>query len=84
MIPERVQRLTGAVKLRVGWRRLATQAGQGALIGSLAMLAGCSPKSPPPDLVKTQRQALDQAKAVEDVLRKQADDQGRSIDDASR
>lgn len=58
--------------------------GQSALIACLTVLAACSPKIPPSDLVKTQRQALDQAKAVEDVLRKQSEDQRRSIDDASR
>lgn len=55
-----------------------------ALPGSLMLLTACTPKAPPPDLIKTQRQALEQAKAVDDVLRKQSDDQRRAIDDASR
>lgn len=54
------------------------------VIGSAILLAACSPKAPPPDLVKTQRQVLEQSKAVEGVLRKQSEDQGRAIDDASR
>lgn len=59
------------------------QVGHAALLAAALFLGGCSPK-PPPDLVKTQREVLDQAKAVEGVLRKQAEDQRRTIDDASR
>lgn len=47
------------------------------------MVAACSPK-PLPDLVKPQREALDRAKAVEGSLLKQADEQRRTIDAASR
>ncbi|MBC7499631.1 MAG: hypothetical protein H7315_03915 [Herminiimonas sp.] len=32
------------------------------------MFAACTPAEPPPDIVKTQREALNRAKAVEGVL----------------
>ena len=58
--------------------------GSAALLGGLIWLTACTPKTPPPDLIKTQRQALERARAVEEVLRKQSDDQRRAIDDTSR
>ncbi|MBS0308166.1 MAG: hypothetical protein JSS58_04265, partial [Proteobacteria bacterium] len=36
------------------------------------LFAGCKPADPPPDLVKTQRDALDKAKAVEGQLQRSA------------
>ena len=41
-----------------------------------AAVAGCDskPKDPPPDIIKSQRQAMDKAKAVEQVLQKSADE----------
>jgi hypothetical protein len=41
-----------------------------------AMIAACDgkPKDPPPDLLKSQRQTIDKAKAVGDVLQKSADE----------
>jgi hypothetical protein len=47
------------------------------LIAALvAAVAGCDskPKDPPPDIIKSQRQAMDKAKAVEQVLQKSADE----------
>jgi hypothetical protein len=39
------------------------------------LLAGCQPASdPPPDLVKTQREALNKAKAVEGQLQQRAEE----------
>lgn len=52
-----------------------------------ASLAACKPVSSPvapPDLLQTQHQSLDKAKAVEGVLLKQDQDRRRSIDDSSR
>ena len=57
--------------------------GGALLLSAATMVAACSPK-PPPDLVKPQREALDRAKAVEGSLLKQADEQRRTIDAASR
>ena len=53
-----------------------------ALLG--AAISGCKPAGPPPDLIKTQREALDKAKAVEGQLQKQADEQKKAIDDAQK
>lgn len=76
--------MASAWERRVISRERGRRVGQSALIACLTVLTACSPKTPPPDLVKTQRQTLDRAKAVEDVLRKQSEDRRRSIDDASR
>jgi hypothetical protein len=52
----------------------------GAGIGALG---GCKP-NPPPDVLKTQRESMDKAKAVEGVLLQADTDQRRKIDDASK
>ena len=43
---------------------------------AIAAVAGCDskPKEPPPDIVKSQRQAMDKAKGVEQVLQKSVDE----------
>lgn len=53
------------------------------VLAACVALAACKP-APPPDITKRQRDALDSAKAVDDVIQKQADDQRRRIDDAGR
>ena len=64
------------------WRILAV-----ALLGATMALtvataiSGCSPAGPPPDVLKTQRDALNKAKAVEGQLQQQADEQRKAIDD---
>ncbi|MFC5474414.1 hypothetical protein [Paraherbaspirillum soli] len=47
-------------------------------------LAGCKPAGPPPDILKTQRQALDKAKAVDGQVQKQAQEQMKTIDDEQK
>jgi hypothetical protein len=47
-------------------------------------LIGCQPSGPPPDLVKTQRDALNKAKAVEGVVFKQADEQQKAAEEAGK
>ncbi|MDF3036038.1 MAG: hypothetical protein K0S28_1312 [Paucimonas sp.] len=37
-----------------------------------AMAAGCQPSEPPPDIIKTQREALNKAKALEGQMQQQA------------
>ena len=44
-------------------------------------ISGCRPVDPPPDLLKTQRDALTKAKAVEGQLQQQAGEQRKAIDD---
>lgn len=54
-------------------------------IGLLALaLDGCKPAGPPPDLVKTQREALDKAKTVEGQLQQQAEQQKKAVDEAQK
>lgn len=47
-------------------------------------MSGCKPAGPPPDLLKTQREALAKAKAVEGQLQKQAEEQRKAIEDAQK
>ncbi|HEY8101899.1 MAG TPA: hypothetical protein VIF82_14225 [Burkholderiaceae bacterium] len=47
-------------------------------------VSGCEPSGPPPDLVKTQRDALNKAKAVEGQVFKQADEQRKATEDAEK
>ncbi len=46
------------------------------VIAAAVVVAACDgkPKEPPPDLIKSQRQAMDKAKGVGDVLQKSADE----------
>jgi hypothetical protein len=50
----------------------------------LAALAGCDskPKEPAPDLVKSQRDAMDKAKGVGDTLQKSADERRKQSEQA--
>lgn len=47
-------------------------------------LSTCKPQGPPPDVLKTQREALEKVKAVEGQLQQQAEEQKKVIDDAQR
>ena len=47
-------------------------------------LSGCKPAGAPPDLLKTQREALDKAKAVEGQLQQHAEEQRKAIDDTQK
>jgi hypothetical protein len=38
------------------------------------------PKEPPPDILKSQREAIEKAKAVDQVLQKSADERREQID----
>jgi hypothetical protein len=46
------------------------------------MVAACDskPKDPPPDIIKSQRQVMDKAKGVEQVLQKSADERREQVD----
>ena len=45
-------------------------------------VAACDskPKDPPPDIIKSQRQVMDKAKGVEQVLQKSADERREQAD----
>ena len=49
---------------------------------AIVALSGCDtkPKDPPPDIIKSQRQVMDKAKAVGDVLQKSADERREQAD----
>ena len=47
-------------------------------------LAGCQPSGPPPDIVKTQREALQKAKAVGAVEQKAADEEKKAADEQTK
>lgn len=51
---------------------------RGLILVTLLLLAACDTKSgsPPPDLIKSQREAMEKAKGVERVLQQSADQKG--------
>lgn len=51
------------------------------LLAACIAVAACKP-AVPPDVTQRQREALEGARAVDDVIQKQADDQRRRVDDA--
>ena len=44
-------------------------------------LTGCKPAQPPPDILKLQHQALEQAKRLDGQLQQQLQDRMKAIDD---
>ena len=49
---------------------------------AILAIVGCDskPKDPPPDIIKSQRQVMDKAKGVEQVLQKSADERREQVD----
>ncbi len=47
-------------------------------------LSGCKPVQSPPDLIKTQRETLDKARALEGQLQQQAQDRLKAAEDVQR
>jgi hypothetical protein len=50
------------------------------ILVTLLALAACNSGSSPPDLVKSQRQAMDKAKGVEQVLQQSADQKREQVE----
>lgn len=48
------------------------------------VLAACGPAPAPSQIAKPQREALEKAKAVDDIVQKQALDQKQAADDAEK
>ena len=48
------------------------------------VLAACGPAEAPSQIAKPQREALDKAKAVDDIVQKQALDQKQAADEAAK
>src|SRR5438034_10487687 len=55
-----------------------------AIVVIAISVCGCKPADPPPDLIKTQRAAMNKAKAVEGQLQKQADEQMKAAEEAQK
>lgn len=57
-----------------------------AAIGMLVLVvSGCQPSSdPPPDIIKTQRGALNKAKALEGQMQQQAQDRMKAADETQK
>jgi hypothetical protein len=51
-----------------------------AVFGTVLAACDGKPKEPPPDIIKSQRQVMDKAKGVGDVLQKSADDRREQTD----
>lgn len=56
----------------------------GALLASAVCLAGCNSGSPPPDLVKTQRETMNQAKDVGQAMQAADDARKERVDEAAK
>lgn len=57
----------------------------GMMLAAIVVLAGgCQPAEPPPDIVKSQRDALNKAKAVEGQLQQQAQEHRQAADEAGK
>ena len=69
MIPRRLPRIASAL-----------------LVAALAgvTLDGCKRSEPPPDLLKTQRDAMERAKDVGKTMQKAVDQEGRKADEEGR
>ena len=52
------------------------------IAAAILAIAGCDskPKDPPPDIIKSQRQVMEKAKGVEQVLQKSADERREQAD----
>jgi hypothetical protein len=70
----------GSVRLSRGRRGRAFA----LLVGAAVLLAACKRNDPPPDLIKTQREAMDRAKEVGKTMQKGVDAEGRKADEESR
>jgi hypothetical protein len=51
-----------------------------AVFGTAVAACDGKPKEPPPDIIRSQRQVMDKAKGVGDVLQKSADDRREQTD----
>jgi len=47
-------------------------------------LTACKPAGPPPDIIKTQREALQKAKNVGAVEQKAAEEQQKAVDESTK
>ena len=60
------------------------------LLITLTVIAGCdskpkmAPLSQPPQIIQDQKQALDNAKGVSDVIEKQAEEQRKKVEEATK
>lgn len=55
------------------------------VIGLLGLaLSGCKPAEPPPDILKSQREALDKAKALSGQMQQQLEDRMKASDEVQK
>ena len=51
------------------------------ILGLTSLLAACSPGDPDPKIAEDQREVMDKAQGVEDVLQQSADKNSRQVDE---
>ena len=51
---------------------------------AVVALSACKRNDPPPDIIKTQREAMDKAKDVGKTMQKSVDEQSKKADEESR
>jgi len=54
------------------------------ILGLTSLLVACSPGDPEPKVAEDQREILDQAKAVEDVLQQSAEKNSQQVDEQTQ
>jgi len=54
------------------------------MVAAGMVLSACKPVQPPPDIVKSQRQALDKAKALDGQLQQQLQERMKAVDDPQK
>ena len=59
------------------------------LVGATAVcmgvsILGCKRSEPPPDIIKTQREAMERAREVGKTMQKSVDEQGKKADEEGR
>jgi len=67
----------------------STSSTRHALIGAAAVclcvsLLGCKRTEPPPDIIKSQREAMERAKQVGKTMQKAVDEEGKKADEEGR
>ena len=63
---------------------VATSALPCLLLASVVALAACKRSEPPPDLLKSQRDAMDRAKDVGNTMQKGVDAEGKKADEEGK
>jgi outer membrane PBP1 activator LpoA protein len=54
------------------------------MVAAVLVATACKPSEPPPDIIKTQRDAMQKSKGVEGQLEQAAEEQKKAADEAAK